>query len=127
MTIGQRIKQRRIELGLSQEQLAHKLGNKSRASVCTVENDKEDLTSDRIRKYAEALETTPAYIMGWEDKNGDLTVLGQLGDSYEKQELLKTLSNYSSDQLAEFVKFLNLFTKATPEVQSAIETLLKSQ
>ena len=127
MTIGQRIKQRRIELGLSQEQLAHKLGNKSRASVCTVENDKEDLTSDRIRKYAEALETTPAYIMGWEDKNGDLTVLGQLGDSYEKQKLLKTLSNYSSDQLAEFVKFLTLFTKATPEVQSAIETLLKSQ
>lgn len=127
MTIGQRIKQRRIELGLSQEQLAHRLGNKSRASVCTVENDKEDLTSDRIRKYAEALETTPAYIMGWEDENGDLTVLGQLGDSYEKQELLKTLSNYSSDQLAEFVKFLNLFTKATPEVQSAIETLLKSQ
>ena len=127
MTIGQRIKQRRIELGLSQEQLAHRLGNKSRASVCTVENDKEDLTSDRIRKYAEALETTPAYIMGWEDENGDPTVLGQLGDSYEKQEMLKILGNYSSDQLAEFVKFLNLFTKATPEVQSAIETLLKSQ
>lgn len=65
MSIGERIKQRRIELGLSQTELAHRLGNKSRASVCTVEKDKEDLTTDRIRKYADALETTPAYLMGW--------------------------------------------------------------
>ena len=67
MTTGERIRKRRNELGLSQEELAHRLGNKSRASVCTVENDKEDLTTDRIRKYAEALETTPGYLMGWED------------------------------------------------------------
>lgn len=67
MTTGERIKKRRLELGLSQEELAKRLGNKSRASVCTVEKDKEDLTTDRIRKYAEALETTPAYIMGWDD------------------------------------------------------------
>ena len=72
MTTGERIKKRRLELGLSQEELAHRLGNKSRASVCTVENDKEDLTTDRIRKYADALETTPAYLMGWEDDAGVL-------------------------------------------------------
>ena len=65
MTIGQRIKQRRKELGLTQTELAHRLGNKSKVSVCTVENDKEDLTTDRIRKYADALECTPAYLMGW--------------------------------------------------------------
>lgn len=69
MTIGERIKQRRIELGLTQTELAHRLGNKSRTSVCTVETNREDLTMDRIRKYAEALETTPAYLMGWEETN----------------------------------------------------------
>lgn len=65
-TIGQRIRERRKELGLSQEELARRLGNKSRASVCTVEKDKEDLTTTRIRQYAEALDCTPAYLMGWE-------------------------------------------------------------
>ena len=65
MTIGQRIKQRRKELGLTQTELAHRLGNKSKVSVCTVENDKEDLTTDRIRKYAKALDCEPAYLMGW--------------------------------------------------------------
>lgn len=71
MTIGERIKQRRLELGLSQEELAKRMGNKSRASVSTVENGKEDLTTDRIRKYANALDCRPAYLMGWTDNPVD--------------------------------------------------------
>ena len=70
MTIGQRIRERRKALDLSQEELAHRLGNKSRASVCTVEKDKEDLTTTRVKQYAEALDCSPAYLMGWEDING---------------------------------------------------------
>lgn len=67
MSIGQRIKKRRIELGLTQEELAKRLGNKSRASVCTVERNKEDLTATRIRQYARALDCSPGYLMGWEE------------------------------------------------------------
>lgn len=67
MSIGKRIKQRRTELGLTQEELAKRLGNKSRASVCTVERDKEDLTATRIKQYAAALECSPGYLMGWEE------------------------------------------------------------
>lgn len=67
MTIGNRIKLRRQELGLTQTELAHRLGLKSKVSISTVENDKEDLTTDRIKKFADALETTPAYLMGWEE------------------------------------------------------------
>lgn len=66
MTIGERIKQRRLELGLTQTELANRLGNKSRVSVCTVEKDKEDLTIERIKKYAKALEVSPTYLMGFE-------------------------------------------------------------
>lgn len=66
MTIGERIKQRREELNLTQEELARKLGYKSRTAISNVEKNKEDLTSTRIRKFAEALEVTPGYLMGWE-------------------------------------------------------------
>lgn len=65
MTIGQRVKQRRKELGLTQEELARRIGNSSRASICTVEKDREDLTTTRIAKLAKALETSPAFLMGW--------------------------------------------------------------
>lgn len=66
MTVGQRIRQRRQELGLSQTELGLRLGGISRAAVSSAELDRKDMTTDRIRRYAEALETTPAYLMGWE-------------------------------------------------------------
>ena len=72
MSIGQRVRERRKELNLTQEELAKRLGNSSRASICTVEKDREDLTTTRIAKLANALETSPAYLMGWTDeKNPD--------------------------------------------------------
>lgn len=37
MTIGERIKFRREELGMSQEELAHKIGYKSRSAVNKIE------------------------------------------------------------------------------------------
>lgn len=65
MTIGERVKFRRQQLGLTQQELANRLGNSSRASICTIEKDREDLTTTRIAKLAEALETTAAWIVGW--------------------------------------------------------------
>ena len=72
MTTGERIKKRREELGLTQLALALRMGYKSRAAICNVEKDKEDLTTARIRKFADALDTTPAYLMGWEDAANEL-------------------------------------------------------
>lgn len=54
-------------MGLTQEGLAKRLGNSSRASICTVEKDREDLTTTRIAKFAKALDTSPAFLMGWTD------------------------------------------------------------
>ena len=69
MTTGEIIKQRRKELGMTQDDLAKKMGYKSREAISSVERNKEDLTTDRIRKYADALECTPAYLMGWEGEH----------------------------------------------------------
>ena len=81
-TLGQRIKRRREELGLTQTQLAERLGYKSKVSVSNAENDRDDMTTTRISKYADALETTEAYLMGW----GETSV----GQAYE-EELTRTL------------------------------------
>lgn len=67
MNIGQRIRERREYLGLTQEELATKLGYKSRSSVNKVENSRE-VSMKKIKAYAEALETTVSFLMGWETK-----------------------------------------------------------
>ena len=67
MTIGERIRDRRTELGMSQEELALKIGYKSRSSVNKIEKNERELTQSKIKAVADALKTTPAYIMGWNE------------------------------------------------------------
>jgi len=67
-TIGKRIKDRRVELGLSADQLAEKLG-KNRATVYRYEGDEiENLPLSVIVPLADALQVSPAYLMGWTDE-----------------------------------------------------------
>ena len=68
MKIGDRIKHRRIELDMSQDELARRLGYKSRSSINKIEKDASGLPQTKIAAIASALQTTPSYIMGWEEK-----------------------------------------------------------
>lgn len=67
MEIGQIIKRRREELGISQEELALKAGYKSRSSINKIEVDGRGLPQSKIEAIAKALKTTPTYLMGWEN------------------------------------------------------------
>ena len=67
MTIGDRIKSRRIELGYTQELLATKLGYKTKGSIAKIENGEQSLTPERLYDIAKVLETSPSYLAGWED------------------------------------------------------------
>lgn len=67
MTVGERIKQRRMELGLSQEEVALKAGYKSRSSVNKLEGSR-NLPLSKVEKMAAALECSPSYLMGWLDE-----------------------------------------------------------
>lgn len=65
MNLGRIVQQRRIELGMSQEELANKMGYKSRSSINKIENGRP-VTQKIIVRLAEALNTTPAHLMGWD-------------------------------------------------------------
>lgn len=68
MTMGDRIKYLRLKANLTQEELGAKVGvNKAainKYETGTVENLKRSM----IEKLAIALDTTPTYIMGWEEE-----------------------------------------------------------
>jgi len=71
MNVGQRIKARRIELEMSMEQLANKLGI-NRSTVYRYETGEiEKMPIGVIKPIAEALRTTPAYLMGWDQEEID--------------------------------------------------------
>jgi repressor LexA len=66
MRVGDRIKKRRTELEMSVDELAAKL-QKNRATVYRYESGEiENLPLSILEPVAEALHTSPAYLMGWE-------------------------------------------------------------
>jgi transcriptional regulator with XRE-family HTH domain len=69
-TVGNRILQRRKELDLTQEELAKRMGYKSKSTINKIEMGINDIPQSKIAKFAEVLATTPSFLMGWdEDEN----------------------------------------------------------
>lgn len=66
MTVADKVKARREELGLSQAQLAEKLGLKSRSSVTRIEKSGDDISLKDVGRLSVALNCTPLYLMGWD-------------------------------------------------------------
>ena len=65
--LSRRILQRRLELGLSQEELAQRMGYRSKSSITKLEKGVNDIPQSKVEEFAAALETTPAWLMGLEN------------------------------------------------------------
>ena len=103
MNIYERIKELRITQGMSQYDLALKVGYKGRSAISKVEKGERDISQSMIVKYAKALNVTPTYLLyGEEEKTNSI--------------------NKTEHSTYEFVK---LFEKLTPEQQKLIISQIK--
>lgn len=110
MTVGARIKKRRKELKMSADELAKKLG-KDRSTVFRYENgDIEKLPIDILEPIAQALQTTPACLMGWEEvqKNNDVIadIIIRLRTDDDFFNAVKRLNDLDSDKLSGLLTLL---------------------
>lgn len=100
--VGERIKKLREEKGISQTDLALKIGE-SKQTLYKYETGKiTNIPSDKIEAIAIELGCSPAYLMGWE--------------YLEKEAEFEARSK----------EFMELFDDAPPDVQDSVVTLLKS-
>lgn len=67
-SVGEKIKKRRIELGLSLRELAKRMGYANQSTVSRIERGIIDIPQSKVVKFAEVLNTTIAYLMDWEDE-----------------------------------------------------------
>lgn len=72
-TVGKNILRLRKEMGMTQEELAKRMGYTSKSSINKIEMGKSDIPQSKIAKFAEVLGTTPAYLMGWEEERTRFT------------------------------------------------------
>lgn len=66
MTMGEQIKARREELGLTQRDLAGLVGYSNHSTVARVEADEVNLPHSKIVEFAKALQVTPGFLTGWD-------------------------------------------------------------
>jgi DNA-binding helix-turn-helix protein len=104
LTIGERIKQCRTNLGLSVDELAKLIG-KNRATIYRYESSEIlDLPTSILVPLAKALHTTPAYLMGWVNKT--------------------TASNNQQQKLTNHEEKVIIAYRDKPEMQPAVDKLL---
>lgn len=135
--IGLRIQQRRKALGLTQEELAFKMGYKSKSTINKIEKGFNDVSQSNVVRFAEALQTTEAYLMGWID-NPDKKVVVTVPISQEAMEnMLKAIPSsksillnsvddeVSTPEVEKALELYRLYKSANPQIQNAVEVLLK--
>ena len=93
-TIYTRIKQLREQLGISQEELAEKVGYKEKSAISHIEKGRKDIPQSKIVAFADALDTTPSYLM----------------DGYDVDVMYKEITNMNRmDQMLLMNRLLKYF------------------
>lgn len=67
MTLGEKIRQQREAKGMTQLELAQKIGYTTTGAISLIESGKRDISIDKVREIAKALDVTPHWLMGWSD------------------------------------------------------------
>lgn len=105
MEICDRIKYKRKQLGMTQTELAALTGYTNKSSIASVEAGKIDLPLSKVKIFAKALHTTPAYLLGWGEENARTSQEKRLiayADMFSKvkdsDELLNILRSYESQE-----------------------------
>jgi len=99
--IGEKIRFKREELGLTQEELATKMGYKSKSTINKIEMGINDITQSKIVAFAKALRTTPAYLMGWKEAEIKEDAVDGLEEEWTPGELkeIEEFKNYLRSKL----------------------------
>lgn len=124
MNIGDRIKQRRIELGLDATGLADRIG-KSRATIYRYENgDIENMPTTVLEPIAKALNTTPAYLMGWESEKKRAEDMQQ---NMQQNDIGQLEAAFTDKEISHFKDYIQLTLSNMKKVDSYTKKLLSIQ
>lgn len=120
MTLYDRIRQLRIDAGMSQDDLARVMGYKDRSMITKIELGKVDISQKKIIAFANALNTTPAYLMGWTDDTQQIKMDLQLfnGDTVEDPDIRIVsgmMENMSPEQKKQIVAIVKAVVGTSPD------------
>lgn len=110
MKVNEIIKKRRKELGLTLKQVAEKLGVSESLISRYESNDVKNMGIDKIIPLAKVLDTTPAFLMGWETKKEKENInLETVNTDYIMIPLYESISAGYGASNSEFIEMIPVF------------------
>ena len=123
-TVGENILRMRKRLGWTQEELATKMGYKSKSTINKIELGINDIPQSKIVKFADVLGTTPAHLMGWNDEEENIPPEERVLSEGEK--MLLDLYDRVSDETKEvLVTMLSAFDKIPTDKQRFVLEMIR--
>ena len=116
MKIGERIRQRRVELEWSQRDLAAKMGY-NHSTITRIETGKIDISQSKVVQFSEVLGVSVAYLMGWideetEKKNDILSdIILKMRTDETFASVVESLYKLDKDKLETINQMLNTLFK----------------
>lgn len=132
MTVADRIKEMRLELGLSQSELAVRAGYSDKTAVSKIENAGNDITMKQVRRIANALGTTDVYLMGWQDFSEEaqrqikpITDFTQTHEIDYNRVFEALVEKYGEENVKRGLRFVRAFLEASSDQQKIALDILK--
>lgn len=130
MTIADRIKLKRLEKDMSQTELAIRAGYNNKTAISKLEHAGDDISMKQVKRVAMALNVTPAFLMGWENAPVKIEAYAKMMPEkigiLDKDGKVMKFNPPTEIELDKAIDLYKLYSKASPEVQSAVELLLKA-
>lgn len=106
------IQQRRLELGMTQKELAIKAGYGDRSSICKIEKGLVDIPQTKISAFAKALETTESDLLGWmEPEISSAELLADIAGNKRMLEYIAKIKDLSDEKKEEVFSFIDFITR----------------
>lgn len=104
METFENIRQLRKQLGLTQQELALKVGYTDRSTIAKIESGTVDLSQSKIATFAAVLGVTPAQLMGIEEKPTAIESDELLRQTDEVKELLKKIAPEQRESVLQMLR-----------------------
>mgnify|MGYP004622794501 FL=1 len=112
LKLYENIKKNRLQLRMSQKELAKRTGYTDRSMITKIEKGRVDLPLSKIILFADVLQTTPIELMGLSDD-----------DLMEESTIYHSMDSFNPDE----IRMLEVYHKSSPETQQIIRLLLAKE
>jgi len=110
--LSEKIRSRRKELKMSQEELASLVGYTDRSIISRIEKGLIDLTESKIMAIAKALNVTPEILVGWENKKeekSNFNIIDTINTDYMMVPLYESISAGYGASDVDFIEMIPVF------------------